>query len=115
MCSADICLARACEPVARMWQLAFRRSDRGRGLDLRRPEPLFMSSGDLLPTAAMNLRAISKRAAILSFVLSSEFHDVRFVPCVDGPKLARAFFTFCSIGRCSHVFGLLARHTGRWP
>ena len=36
-------------------------------------------------------------------------HDlagVRFVPCVDGSGLARAFFTFCSIGRCSHVFGL---------
>src|SRR5258705_14000229 len=31
---------------------------------------------------------------------------VRFVPCVDGSDLARAFFTFCSIGRCSHVFGL---------
>jgi hypothetical protein len=29
------------------------------------------------------------------------------VPCVDGSELARAFFTFCSIGRCSHVFGLL--------
>ena len=32
--------------------------------------------------------------------------DVRFVPCVDGSELARAFFTFYSIGRCSHVFGL---------
>jgi hypothetical protein len=31
---------------------------------------------------------------------------VRFVPCVDGSGLARTFFTFCSIGRCSHVFGL---------
>jgi len=28
------------------------------------------------------------------------------VPCVDGSELARAFFTFCRIGRCSHVFGL---------
>src|ERR1035437_6247097 len=37
--------------------------------------------------------------------------DVRFVPCVDGSELARAFFTFCSIGRCSHVFGLLMRFT----
>ena len=34
-----------------------------------------------------------------------------FVPCVDGSGLARAFFTFCSIGRCSHVFGLLMRFT----
>jgi hypothetical protein len=34
---------------------------------------------------------------------------VRKVPCVDGSELARAFFTFCSIGRCSHVFGLLTR------
>jgi hypothetical protein len=31
---------------------------------------------------------------------------VRYVPCVDGSELARAFLTFCSIGRCSHVFGL---------
>ena len=38
--------------------------------------------------------------------------NVRFVPCVDGSELARAFFTFCSLGRCSHVFGLLVRHTG---
>ena len=37
---------------------------------------------------------------------------VSFVPCVDGSGLARAFFTFCSIGRCSHVFGLLMRFTG---
>jgi hypothetical protein len=36
---------------------------------------------------------------------------LRFVPCVDGSELARAFFTFCSIGRCSHVFGLLTRFT----
>jgi hypothetical protein len=32
--------------------------------------------------------------------------------CVCGSGLARAFFTFCSIGRCSHVFGLLMRFTG---
>ena len=37
--------------------------------------------------------------------------QVRFVPCVDGSGLARAFFTFCSVGRCSHVFGLLVRFT----
>jgi len=37
--------------------------------------------------------------------------EVRFVPCVDGSGLASAFFTFCSIGRCSHVFGLLMRFT----
>ena len=36
---------------------------------------------------------------------------VGLVPCVDGSELARAFFTFCSIGRCSHVFGLLMRFT----
>ena len=29
----------------------------------------------------------------------------RSVPCVDGSRLARVFFT-CSAGRCSHVFGL---------
>jgi hypothetical protein len=27
--------------------------------------------------------------------------DVRFGSCVDGSGLARTFFTFCSIGRCS--------------
>jgi len=31
--------------------------------------------------------------------------------CVDGSGLARTFFTFCSIGRCSHVSGLLMRFT----
>src|SRR5258707_10664576 len=31
---------------------------------------------------------------------------VRPVPSVDGSELARGFFTFCRIGRCSHVFGL---------
>jgi uncharacterized protein YcaQ len=38
-------------------------------------------------------------------------HALSYVPCVDGSGLARAFFTFCSIGRCSHVFGLLMRFT----
>src|SRR5262249_24323820 len=33
-----------------------------------------------------------------------------FVPCVDGSRLARVFFT-CRAGRCSHVFGLFARIT----
>src|SRR5215475_6831929 len=33
------------------------------------------------------------------------------VPCVDGSGLARRIFT-SQVGRCSHVFGLLARHTG---
>ena len=44
----------------------------------------------------------------LADVPKSPFH-VRLVPCVDGSDLARTFFTFCSIGRCSHVFGLLVR------
>jgi hypothetical protein len=43
--------------------------------------------------------------------LSQPSRHVRKVPCVDGSVLARAFFTFCSIGRCSHVFGLLMRFT----
>jgi hypothetical protein len=30
------------------------------------------------------------------------------VPCVDGSELARAFLHVCSIGRSSHVFGLLS-------
>jgi hypothetical protein len=33
---------------------------------------------------------------------------VRFVPCVDGSWLASQNFT-SRAGRCSHVFGLLAR------
>jgi hypothetical protein len=32
-------------------------------------------------------------------------------PCVDGSELARTFLNGCSIGRCSHVFGLFARFT----
>jgi hypothetical protein len=39
-----------------------------------------------------------------------KFHD-GFGSCVDGSGLARTFFTFCSIGRCSHVFGLSMRFT----
>ncbi len=35
--------------------------------------------------------------------------QVRKVPCVDGSELARRIFTFAGVGRCSHVFGLLAR------
>src|SRR5712672_2331501 len=37
--------------------------------------------------------------------------DLVYRACVDGSELARDFFTFCSIGRCSHVFGLLMRFT----
>jgi len=33
-------------------------------------------------------------------------------PCVDGSELARTFLNVCSIGRCSHVFGLLALPVG---
>jgi len=32
-------------------------------------------------------------------------------PCVDGSELARTFLNVCSIGRCSHVFGLFVRFT----
>ena len=31
---------------------------------------------------------------------------VRFGPCVDGSEFGKAFLHECSIGRCSHVFGL---------
>ena len=48
------------------------------------------------PTSALPLKADSK----------SDIAPCPKVPCVDGSGLARAFFTFCSIGRCSHVFGL---------
>jgi hypothetical protein len=34
-----------------------------------------------------------------------------FPPCVDGSELARTFLNVCSIGRCSHVFGLFTRFT----
>src|ERR1019366_6723382 len=53
------------------------------------------------PTSGLPLKADIRRAG---------WH-VRKVPCVDGSELARAFFTFCSIGRRSHVFGLLMRLT----
>jgi hypothetical protein len=36
---------------------------------------------------------------------------VRVGPCVDGSELARTFSDVSSIGRCGHVFGLLARFT----
>ena len=35
--------------------------------------------------------------------IAQRSRHVRKVPCVDGSELARAFFTFCRIGRCSHV------------
>jgi hypothetical protein len=38
--------------------------------------------------------------------IGADINFGREVPCVDGSGLARAFFTLCSIGRCSHVFGL---------
>jgi hypothetical protein len=37
---------------------------------------------------------------------------VCFVPWVDGSGFARTVFTLQHIGRCSHVFGLLMRHSG---
>jgi len=39
----------------------------------------------------------------------SDSIDVREVPCMDGSQLASANFTSRFAGRCSHVFGLLAR------
>jgi hypothetical protein len=38
-------------------------------------------------------------------------NDVTLPPCVDGSELARTFLNVCSIGRCSHVFGLFTRFT----
>jgi hypothetical protein len=34
---------------------------------------------------------------------------VRFVPFVDGSEFGKNILHVCSIGRCGHVFGLLAR------
>ena len=51
------------------------------------------------------------RAPLGDYFFSQLPADVRVGSCVDGSGLARAFFTFCSIGRCSHVFGLLMRFT----
>ncbi len=41
--------------------------------------------------------------------IRSAITNVRYEPCVDGSGLARTFFTLQHIGRCGHVFGLLAR------
>ena len=56
-------------------------------------------------------RAIARSALPSRTDIVSRACHVRKVPCVDGSGLARAFFTFCSVGRCSHVFGLLVRFT----
>ncbi len=53
-----------------------------------------------------SLKALDPKRPIREADSSRTSHDVRKVPCVDGSELARAFFTFCRIGRCSHVFGL---------
>src|SRR5664279_2486776 len=55
-----------------------------------------------------SLLALCRRCLLLGRITDSSqtSRHVCFVPCVDGSELARAFFTFCSIGRCSHVFGL---------
>jgi hypothetical protein len=55
--------------------------------------------------------ATGKSALPSTTGIVSQTCQVRKVPCVDGSGLARAFFTFCSVGRCSHVFGLLVRFT----
>ncbi len=53
-----------------------------------------------------------------TFARFSEQFDFRllqqYLPCVDGSELARTLFTL-QTGRCSHVFGLLARSHDRWP
>src|SRR5258708_8391977 len=43
------------------------------------------------------------------------YRHVSNVPCVDGSELARAFFTFCSICRHSHVFCLQIPLTSPLP
>jgi len=64
-------------------------------------------------TGQVAVRKSLRRSQMLPFFakLPPCLVHVRNVPCVDGSGLARAFFTFCSIGRCSHVFGLLMRFT----
>jgi hypothetical protein len=54
---------------------------------------------------ARSMSGSAPKAAIVK--LPGHFRDV---PCVDGSRLARVFFT-CRAGRCSHVFGLFARFT----
>jgi hypothetical protein len=55
-------------------------------------------------TAPIWQELFSRFAALVGAAMCSAF-KMRFT-CVDGSDLARAFFAFCSIGRCSHVFGL---------
>jgi hypothetical protein len=58
-----------------------------------------------------SLKVLDPKGPIREADIVGLLPHVRFVPCVDGSGLARAFFTFCSVGRCSHVFGLLVRFT----
>ena len=41
--------------------------------------------------------------------------DVRFVPCVDGSELARAFFTFAALVGAAMCSAFECGTLGRWP
>jgi hypothetical protein len=58
-----------------------------------------------LSRIAVHSMQVRNRVDVIDLLIEWHVYNDK-VPCVDGSVLARVFFTFCSIGRCSHVFGL---------
>src|SRR5262249_8129796 len=65
--------------------------------------------GDAQFYVSSNGRAMSALGQKQTFAMQTGMSALP--PCVDGSELARTFLNVCSIGRCSHVFGLFARFT----
>src|SRR5215831_6729518 len=64
------------------------------------------------PEARPSMRHIRDLVLVPILPISLTTHrPIALTPCVDGSELARTFLNVCSIGRCSHVFGLFARFT----
>src|SRR5262249_24841893 len=64
------------------------------------------------PEARPSMRHIRDLVLVPILPISLTTHrPIALPPCVDGSELARTFLNVCSIGRCSHVFGLFARST----
>ena len=63
----------------------------------------------------------SRRAAqkLMSAALKADMcgatRHVRFVPCVDGSKLARTFFTFAALVGAAMCSAFQCGARGRWP
>jgi hypothetical protein len=78
------------------------------GIDLNCSESTEALLAHVLPVSKIAHTTVAYETAALR---NFDPANVADGSCVDGSRLARAFFTFCSIGRCSHVFGLLTRFT----